>query len=56
LVRTVKAMLAQELMLDFHSLKPSAIMQEIHGLGQSLDEDDPQGDRHPSTEPQVPSA
>ena len=54
--RTVKAVLAQELMLDFHSLKPSAMMQEIHGLGQSLDEDDAQGDRHPSTEPQVPSA
>jgi len=29
---------AQELTLDFHSLKPSAMMQEIHGLGQSPDE------------------
>ena len=36
--RTVKEVLAQELTLDFHSLKPSAMMQEIHGLGQSPDE------------------
>jgi hypothetical protein len=54
--RTVKDVLAQELILDFHSLKPSAMMQEIHRLGQSLDEDEAQGDRHPDKEPQVPSA
>ena len=49
--RTVKDVLAQELILDFHSLKPSAMMQEIHRLGQSLDEDEAQGDRHPDKEP-----
>jgi hypothetical protein len=54
--RTVKEVLTQELMLDFHSLKPSAMMREIHRLGQSPDEDEAQGDRHPSKEPPVPSA
>jgi hypothetical protein len=54
--RTVKEVLAQELMLEFHHLKPSAMMQEIHDLGQSPDEDDTQRDRHPRTESQVASA
>ena len=54
--RTVKEVLAQELTLDFHSLRPSAMMQEIHGLGQSPDEEDAQGHRHPRKEPQVSSA
>jgi hypothetical protein len=54
--RTVKAVLAQELTLDFHSLKPSAMMREIHGLDRSPDAEEGQGHRHPKTEPQVPSA
>lgn len=54
--RTVKEVLAQELTLDFHNPKPSAMMQAIHRLGQSPNEDDAQRDRHPRTEPQVPSA
>ena len=36
----VKEVLAQELTLDFHSLKPSAMIQEIHYLVQSPDEED----------------
>jgi hypothetical protein len=35
--RTVKAVLAQELMKDFCSLKPSAIMQEIRNLASTPD-------------------
>jgi hypothetical protein len=54
--RTVKEVLAQELTLDFHNPKPSAMMQAIHRLGQSPDDDDAQRDRLPRTEPQVPSA
>ena len=54
--RTVKEVLAQELRRDFHNLKPSAMMQEIRRLGQRADEDEIQGDQHPSKEPQVPSA
>ena len=54
--RTVKEVLAQELRRDFHNLKPSAMMEEIRRLGQSADEDESQGDEHPSKEPQVPSA
>jgi len=54
--RTVKEVLAQELTLDFHNPKPSAMMQAIRRLGQSPNEDDVQKDRHPKTEPQVPSA
>lgn len=54
--RTVKEVLAQELTLDFHHPKPSAMMQAIHCLGQSPNEDDAQRDRHSKTEPQVPSA
>jgi hypothetical protein len=33
--RTVKAILARELLTDFHSVRPSAMIQEIHRLGQS---------------------
>jgi hypothetical protein len=54
--RTVKEVLAQELTLDFHNPKPSAMMQAIHRLGQSPDDDDAQRDRLPRPEPQVPSA
>jgi hypothetical protein len=45
--------LAQELTLDFHSLKPSAMMQEIHRLGQRPDEEVAQEDKYPRKEPQV---
>ena len=31
--RTVKEVLTQELLRDFHTIKPSAMMQEIHNLG-----------------------
>jgi hypothetical protein len=51
--RTVKEVLAQELTLDFHSLKPSAMMQEIHRLGQRPDEEVAQEDKYPRKEPQV---
>jgi hypothetical protein len=51
--RTVKEVLAQELTLDFHSLKPSAMMQEIHRLGQRPDEEIAQEDKHSRKEPQV---
>jgi hypothetical protein len=54
--RTVKAVLAQELTLDFHSLKPSAMMQEIHCLGQSPDEEEAHGDQLARAQPPVPSA
>jgi hypothetical protein len=51
--RTVKEVLAQELMLDFHNLKPSAMMHEIHHLDHSPDEDGEQGENPPRKEPQV---
>ena len=51
--RTVKEVLAQELRLDFHNVKPSAMMQEIHNLGQRPDEDNEQGDTLPRKKPQA---
>ena len=51
--RTVKEVLTQELLRDFHNVKPSAMMQEIHDLGHSSNEDDEQGDTSPRKEPQV---
>src|SRR5256714_15005350 len=38
--RTVKAVLAQELVEDFHRFRPSAMMQEMHRLGQRPHEAD----------------
>lgn len=40
--RTVKAVLAQELVEDFHRFRPSAMMQEMHRLGQRPHEADEQ--------------
>lgn len=51
--RTVKEVLAQELLRDFHHIKPSAMMQEIHGLGHPSNEDGKQGDKRPRKEPQA---
>jgi len=51
--RTVKAVLAQELLRDFHHVKPSAMMQEIHDLSHRSHEDDEQEDLHPKKKPQV---
>jgi DDE superfamily endonuclease len=49
--RTVKEVLAQALLQDFHTLKPSALMQEMHHLGHTPNEDDGQGDKTPRKEP-----
>jgi hypothetical protein len=38
--RTVKEVMAQELLRDFHHVKPSAMIQEIHDLGHRSHEDD----------------
>jgi hypothetical protein len=38
--RTAKEVLTQELLRDFHHIKPSAMMQEIHDLGCRSHEDD----------------
>ncbi len=51
--RTVKEVLAQELMRDFHHVKPSAIMQEIHDLGHRSNEAEEQGDKSPRKELQA---
>jgi hypothetical protein len=51
--RTVKEVLAQELLRDFHHVKPSAMMQEIHGLSHSSNQDDVQRDKSPRQDPQV---
>jgi hypothetical protein len=51
--RTVKEVLAQELLRDFHNIKPSAMMQEIHGLSHSSNKDDGQGDNSPRQKPHV---
>jgi hypothetical protein len=50
---TVKEVLAQELLRDFHNIKPSAMMQEIHGLSHSSNKDDGQGDNSPRQKPHV---
>jgi hypothetical protein len=54
--RTVKDVLAQELLRDFHHVKPSAMMQEIHNLGHRSGRDDEQEDNSPKKKPQVASA
>jgi hypothetical protein len=36
----VKEVMAQELLRDFHHVKPSAMIQEIHDLGHRSHEDD----------------
>jgi hypothetical protein len=54
--RTVKEVLAQKLLRDFHHVKPSAMMQEIHDLGHRSNQDDEQEDTPPRKEPQVASA
>jgi hypothetical protein len=54
--RTVKEVLAQELLRDFHHVKPSAMMQEIHGLSHRSHEDDEQEALHPKKKPQVARA
>jgi hypothetical protein len=51
--RTVKEVLAQELLRDFHHVKPSAMMQEIHGLTHRSREDNEQEALHPKKKPQV---
>lgn len=51
--RTVKEVLAQELLRDFHHVKPSAMMQEIHGLTHRSHEDNEQEALHPKKKPQV---
>jgi hypothetical protein len=51
--RTVKEVLAQELLRDFHNVKPSAMMQEIHDLSHPSHEDDEQEALHPKKKPQV---
>jgi hypothetical protein len=51
--RTVKAVLAQELLRDFHHVKPSAMMQEIHDLTHRSHEGDTQEALHPKKKPQV---
>jgi hypothetical protein len=51
--RTVKAVLAQELLRDFHHVKPSAMMQEIHGLMHRSHEDNEQEAIHPKKKLQV---
>jgi hypothetical protein len=54
--RTAKEVLTQELLRDFHHIKPSAMMQEIHDLGCRSHEDDNQEANTPRQEPQVTSA
>ena len=54
--RTVKEVMAQELLRDFHHVKPSAIMQKIHDLGHYSNEDDEQGVNLPRKEAQAASA
>ena len=51
--RTVKAVLAQELLRDFHHVKPRAMMHEIHDLTHCSHEDDEQEALHPKKKPQV---
>jgi hypothetical protein len=51
--RTVKEVLAQELLRDFHHVKPSAMMQEIHDLTHRSHEDDEQEALHPKKKNQV---
>ena len=51
--RTVKEVLAQELLWDFHHVKPSAMMQEIHDLTLRSHEDDEQEALHPKKKTQV---
>jgi hypothetical protein len=50
--RTVKAVLAQELMKDFYSLKPSAMMQEIRDLAYTPDGPSDLRDHHRKSQPQ----
>lgn len=45
--RTVKVVMAQELLRDFYRLRPSAIMQEIRDLARDPDELDEQAGRPP---------
>ena len=45
--RTVKAVLAQELLKDFYRLKPRAMMQEIRDLARHPDDLDEQAERLP---------
>jgi hypothetical protein len=49
-------MSAQELLRDFHHVKPSAMMQEIHGLTHRSHEDNEQEALHPKKKPQVACA
>jgi hypothetical protein len=51
--RTVKVVLAQELLKDFYSLKPSAMMQEIRNLARHPDDPSQQVENHPDRQPQV---
>jgi hypothetical protein len=46
--------LAQELLRDFHHVKPSAMMQEIHDLTLRSHEDDEQEALHPKKKPKSP--
>jgi hypothetical protein len=51
--RTVKEVLAQELLRDFHHVKPSAMMHEIHDLSHRSHDDDAQEALHLKKKPQV---
>ena len=52
--RTVKAVLAQELLRDFHHVKPSAMMHEIHDLTHRSHEDDEQEALYPKKKTKSP--
>lgn len=51
--RTVKAVLAQELLKDFFTLKPSAMMREIRHLARPPDDPDRAAQNHPKSQSQA---